>query len=92
MNKLEDRSGPGQGTSTDPETTNGHPISPPGNPMKGNNLEEHQRQWRDELNDLWRRRAQEVDLWKQYAEVRLRDTMAVNDNDDEFCFIVAGFI
>ena len=39
------RSGPGQGTSTEQEVTNGHCISPPRNPMKRKDLEED---WRED--------------------------------------------
>ena len=34
---------PGQGTSAGYEITNGHCVSPPGNPMKGKDLEENRR-------------------------------------------------
>ena len=36
------RSGLGQGTSAGYEVTDGHYVSPPGNPTKGNDLEEDQ--------------------------------------------------
>ena len=38
------RSGHGQGTSTEYVITNEHRISPPGNPIKGNDLEEDRRE------------------------------------------------
>ena len=37
------RSGPEQGTSAGYEITDGHCVSPPGNPMKGKDVEEGQR-------------------------------------------------
>ena len=40
LNKSGDGSGPGQGTSAGYENTNGHCVSPPGNPTKGKDLEE----------------------------------------------------
>ena len=40
MNMLEDRSGPGQGTSAGYKVTDEHCVSPPGNPTKGKYLEE----------------------------------------------------
>ena len=40
LGKSEDVSGPGQGTSAGYEITDGHCISPTGNPMKGKDLEE----------------------------------------------------
>ena len=42
-NKLEDGSGPGQGTSAEYEITGGHCVSPPRNPTKGKDLEEDRR-------------------------------------------------
>ena len=41
----QDGSGPGQGTLAAYEITNGHHVSPPGNPTKGKDLEE---EWRDD--------------------------------------------
>ena len=43
MNKLEDGSGPGQGTSAEYEITIGRRVPPAGNPTKGNDLEEGRR-------------------------------------------------
>jgi len=43
LNKSEDGSGLGQGTSAGYEITDGFCVSPPGNPMKGTDLEEDQR-------------------------------------------------
>ena len=43
MDKSEDGNGPGQGTSAGYEITDGHTVSLPGNPTKGNDLEEDQR-------------------------------------------------
>ena len=47
MNKSEDGSGPEQGTSAGYEITDGHCVSPPGNPKK-KDLEDGRR---DELDD-----------------------------------------
>ena len=44
MNKSEDGSGSGQGTSAGCEITDGHCVSPLGNPTKGKDLEVD---WRD---------------------------------------------
>ena len=45
------RSEPRQGTSAGYEITNGHCISPPGNPRKGKDLEEDRS---DELDTYWK--------------------------------------
>ena len=50
MNKSEDGNGPGQGMSAGYEITDGHCVSPPGNPTKGKDLEEDRR---DEDGDHW---------------------------------------
>ena len=77
MNKSEDGSEPGQGTSVGYEITDGHCVSPPGNPTKGKDLEE------DELDDCWKgitwqRIAQDRQTWKLHAKAfaQPRDTMA----------------
>ena len=41
--KVRRWNGPGQGTSTEYEITDGHRVSPPGHPTKGNYLEEARR-------------------------------------------------
>jgi len=51
LNHSEDGSGPGQGTSAEHETTDGHCVASPGNPTKGNDLEENWRDDGDELDD-----------------------------------------
>ena len=43
MNNSEEGSGHGQGTSAEYEITNGHRVSPPGNPMKGNDVDDDRR-------------------------------------------------
>ena len=43
LNKSEGGSGPVQGTSAEYEITDGHCVSPPGNPTKGKDVEEGQR-------------------------------------------------
>ena len=80
MNKSEDGSGPGQGTSAGYEITDGHCASPPENPTKGKDLEEDRR---DELHDywkgtIWQMIAKDKQMWKQHAESfsQPRDTMA----------------
>ena len=46
IDKSEDGSGPGQVTSAGYEITDGHYASPPGNPMKGIDLEEGRGMWK----------------------------------------------
>ena len=43
IGKVRRWNGPGQGTSTEYEITDGHRVSPPGHPTKGNYLEEARR-------------------------------------------------
>ena len=66
--------GPRQGTSAGYEITDGHCVSPPGNPTKGKPRGRPARRWRDELDDywkdtIWQRIAQDRQMWKQHAEV-----------------------
>ena len=43
MNKSEGGSGPGLGSSAEHEITDGHRVSPHGNPTKGNDLKKGRR-------------------------------------------------
>ena len=54
LNKSEDGSGPGQGTSAGYGITDGHCVSPPGNPMKGRLRGRLARRLRDKLDDYWK--------------------------------------
>ena len=84
MNKSEDGSGPGQGTSAGYEITDGHCVSPPpGYPRRKRPRERPARRWRDELDDywkgtIWQRIAQDRQMWKHHAEafIKPRDTVA----------------
>ena len=69
----EDGSRPGQGTSGGQEITDGHCVSPLGNPTKRKHPVEGRRDGRDELDDYWKgttwqRIAQDRQMWKQHAE------------------------
>ena len=50
LNSSEEGSGSGQVASVEYEITDGNRISPPGNPMKGNDLEEDLRNVGDEYS------------------------------------------
>jgi len=76
--------GPWQGTLAEYEITDGHRVSPPGNPTKGNYLEEDGRDSGDELDNYskvtnWQRIAYDRHMWKQHAEAfaQPRDTIIV---------------
>ena len=85
LNKLGDKSGPGQGTSAGHEITNGHCVSlttwkPYERKRPRGSLA---RRWRDELDDywkgtIWQRIAQDRQMWKQHAEAftQPQDSMA----------------
>ena len=80
MNKSEDGSGPGQGTSAGYEITDVHCVSSTGNLRKERPRGRPATLWRDELDDYWKGTIWQQDrqTWKQHAEAfaQSRDTMA----------------
>ena len=71
MNKSEDGSGRGQGTSAGYKITDGHCVLPHGNPTKGKDLEEGRRDYEEKNSTkgtICERKAQDRQMWKQHAD------------------------
>ena len=58
-------SGPRHCMSAEYEITDGHCVSPLGNPTEGKNLEEDQRVYGDVLDDFWK-----GTIWQRIAQDR----------------------